>query len=142
MASLLPEGRERSRSGLARQTKISRQQLTQWFDGRGEPRFSALGEAAERLGVRRVDLVAAYDGVTAPETQETPRPEWAGGLEEQLDGIERLVVAIAGVTPGVDLGLVREMRRERDVLQRSQQPDEARQSEDPRPPGTPAGTGR
>lgn len=80
MASLLPEGQKRSRSGIARHTGVSRQQLTQWFDGRGEPRFSALGEAAEQLGVRRVDLVAAYDGVTAPETEEAAPPQWAERL--------------------------------------------------------------
>lgn len=60
-----------------------RQTLYEWFAG-GEPSLASLKQVADALNVRRVDLVAAYDGVTAPETEEAPRPGWAEGLEERI----------------------------------------------------------
>jgi transcriptional regulator with XRE-family HTH domain len=82
-----------SRTTLAAKTGISRQQLSQWFDDKGEPRMSALAAVAFRIGVRRVDLVAAYDGVTAPETENEPRPEWAEALMTR-DEVEKLVYEV------------------------------------------------
>jgi transcriptional regulator with XRE-family HTH domain len=112
MRELLPPDADRSRSELARRTGVSRQQLIQWFDGKGEPRLSALEDAAAALGVRRVDLVAAYDGVTVPEQRETPPPDWAGALARMaaeetvrrvadlpvlLDAVERLRVQLEAI---------------------------------------------
>lgn len=82
----------RSKGGmekLALEAKLrGRQTLYEWFAG-GEPSLASLQQVANVLGVRRVDLVAAYDGVTAPETEKAPRPEWAEGLE---DGVAEAVV--------------------------------------------------
>lgn len=85
MYGLLPEGTPRTRSALARATHVSRNQLIAWFDGKGEPRMSALEEAAAQLDVRRVDLVAAYDGVIAPDTETPAAPQ----IEERLDALMR-----------------------------------------------------
>lgn len=91
MTSLMPDGQRRSRSGLARLTGVSRQQLTQWFEGTGEPRMAALDEAARALGVRRVDLVAAYDGVDAPTVSATDLPQ---SLEARLVDLQAAVAAL------------------------------------------------
>lgn len=56
-----------------------RQTLNEWFAG-GDFYVSSLAQLADALGVRRVDLVAAYDGVTAPEQTETAPPKWAERL--------------------------------------------------------------
>lgn len=70
----------RSRGGmerLATDAKLrGRQTLYEWFAG-SEPSLASLGQVADALGVRRVDLVAAYDGVTAPQTEEAAPPRWA-----------------------------------------------------------------
>lgn len=69
-----------------------RQTLYEWFAG-GEPSMHSLGQLATALGVRRVDLVAAMDGVTAPETQKAAPPDWA----ERLERLLLLVAAQVGV---------------------------------------------
>lgn len=60
-----------------------RQTLYEWFAG-SEPSLPSLEQVAAVLKVRRVDLVAAYDGVTAPETEKEPPPTWATAMEERL----------------------------------------------------------
>lgn len=80
--------------GLAQAARLrGRQTLYEWFSG-AEPSLASLQQVAEALEVRRVDLVAAYDGVIAPEQQETPRPEWAEGLLTRED-VGRVIDALA-----------------------------------------------
>jgi transcriptional regulator with XRE-family HTH domain len=99
-----------TRTALANASGVSRQQLIQWFDGKGEMRFSALAEAAQRLGVRRVDLVAVYDGVIAPETEEA-----APQIEERLDALmtrDEVQALVARVKKDV----TGEIRRNRETI--------------------------
>jgi transcriptional regulator with XRE-family HTH domain len=91
-----------SRTTLAAKTGISRQQLSQWFDDKGEPRMSALAAVAFRIGVRRVDLVAAYDGVTAPETEKEPRPEWAEALMTRSEVMDLVQTVEGRVTEAIE----------------------------------------
>jgi hypothetical protein len=91
---------------LAQAAKLrGRQTLYEWFAG-GEPSLAALGQVADALGVRRVDLVAAYDGVTAPVTEETPRPDWAEGLADEVS--MKVVTLLGGPEFPAALELLRE----------------------------------
>lgn len=67
-------------TALAKKAGVRRQTLQEWYAGASVPRLTELDVVAKAMGVRRVDLVAAYDGVTAPETKKEPPPEWAGAL--------------------------------------------------------------
>lgn len=100
-------GRKRGgMEALAQAAKLrGRQTLYEWFAG-GEPSMAALGQVADALEVRRVDLVAAYDGVTAPDTEETPRPEWAEGLAD--DVAMKLAALLGGPEYPAALELLRE----------------------------------
>lgn len=69
---------------LAKAAGIRRQTLQEWYAGSSVPRLTELEEVARTIGVRRVDLVASYDGVTAPETTKEPPPEWATEMERRL----------------------------------------------------------
>lgn len=73
---------------LAKTAGVRRQTLQEWYSGSSVPRLAELAEVARALGVRRVDLVAAYDGVTAPDTAKEPRPEWAEALVTKADAAE------------------------------------------------------
>ena len=65
---------------LAKAAGIRRQTLQDWYAGKDTPSLGHLEAVAVALGVRRVDLVAAYDGVTAPEQTEAAPPKWAERL--------------------------------------------------------------
>lgn len=81
--------------GLAQAARLrGRQTLYEWFSG-AEPSLASLQQVADALEVRRVDLVAAYDGVIAPEQQETPRPRWAEGLANEI--ADQVIARIAAV---------------------------------------------
>ena len=79
--------------GLAQLAGIRRQTLQDWYAGKDTPSLGHLAAVAEALGVRRVDLVAAYDGVTAPEQQEAAAPDWARAVAQETaeDVVRRLV---------------------------------------------------
>lgn len=96
---------------LAKLAHMRRQTLQDWYAGKDVPGLPGLQALADALGVRRVDLVAAYDGVTAPEQQETPRPEWAEGLATKDD------VAAQSTERGAALAeLLQEIRGNRAVM--------------------------
>lgn len=76
---------ERTMDELAHDAGLrGRQTLNEWFTGRRDVYLGSLEQLATALDVRRVDLVAAYDGVIAPEQQETPPPRWAGEMEARI----------------------------------------------------------
>lgn len=72
---------------LAKAAHLRRQTLQDWYSERDVPGLPGLQQLADALDVRRVDLIAAYDGVTAPETKEAPAPKWAQGLDRKLDEV-------------------------------------------------------
>lgn len=98
-------------SALADKAGVRRQTLYEWFRPASttEPSLSTLTDLAKVLKVRRVDLVAAMDGVTAPEQQETPRPEWTEGFEDRVADrvLDRLLSEGSGLDPVVDRAAVR-----------------------------------
>lgn len=56
---------------LAERAGIRRQTLQDWYAERDTPSLGHLAAVASALGVRRTDLLAAYDGVTAPVAEES-----------------------------------------------------------------------
>lgn len=74
-------------TALAKDAGIRRQTLQDWYAMKDTPSLGNLDAVARALGVRRVDLLAAYDGVTAPETETTAPPEW---VERLLAGVMAL----------------------------------------------------
>lgn len=114
-------------SALADKAGVRRQTLYEWFrpNSRTEPSLPTLRVLAAVLGVRRVDLLAAMDGVTAPEQHETPPPQWAEALandaaekaisrlvpSDLMDAARRLIERLEGTQPQPDATLVEEGER-------------------------------
>ena len=75
---------------LATEAKLrGRQTLNEWFSGEKEPSLSSLQQVAKVLGVRRVDLLAAYDGEIAPETQRSTAPSMTRRLLAGVIALEQ-----------------------------------------------------
>jgi hypothetical protein len=65
-----------------------RQTLNEWFSGKRDVYLGSLQQLADALEVRRVDLVAAYDGVAAPAPTESEITTWLRSLDDRLRLIE------------------------------------------------------
>lgn len=76
-------------TALAQKAGVRRQTLQDWYSGATVPRLTELAEVAGAMSVRRVDLVAAYDGVDAPETQEAAAPSMTRRLLAGVIALER-----------------------------------------------------
>lgn len=119
-------------SALADRAGVRRQTLYEWFrpGSTTEPSLATLTDLAQALGVRRVDVVAAMDGVTAPKQQETPAPAWAkvltsdilGEVRENREVMSRATTALAALGGLSDLLTDYRRELERTVQQRDGAP--------------------
>lgn len=75
---------------LAKQSNLrGRQTFNEWFSGEKEPSLHSLALVAKALKVRTTDLVAAWEGVTAPETQRSAAPSMTRRLLAGVMALER-----------------------------------------------------